>query len=148
MRGAIHPLPQYAFMGWCSVKAQGQLYVLPSTNVYPLVETVAYIFVRVFHIEFMCHASEIRIQPLGFFCKIISRISLSGNLFRMWLMWLLACGITKSFRPDFLDRWREMKPAEGRSGSWESWLAFSWFSKERVVYEGVSKSFRTESITK
>jgi hypothetical protein len=28
MRGAIPPLPQYAFMAWCSVKekAQGQLY--------------------------------------------------------------------------------------------------------------------------
>jgi hypothetical protein len=25
MRGAIPPLPQYAFMAWCSVKAQGQL---------------------------------------------------------------------------------------------------------------------------
>jgi len=25
MRGAIPPLPQYAFMVWCSVKAQGQL---------------------------------------------------------------------------------------------------------------------------
>jgi len=27
MRGAIPPLPQYAFMAWCSVKAQGQLYL-------------------------------------------------------------------------------------------------------------------------
>jgi hypothetical protein len=28
MSGAIHPLPQYAFMAWCSVKkAQGQLYL-------------------------------------------------------------------------------------------------------------------------
>jgi hypothetical protein len=26
MRGAIPPLPQYAVMAWCSVKAQGQLY--------------------------------------------------------------------------------------------------------------------------
>jgi hypothetical protein len=26
MRGAIPPLPQYAFMAWFSVKAQGQLY--------------------------------------------------------------------------------------------------------------------------
>jgi hypothetical protein len=26
MSGAIHPLPQYAFMAWCLVKAQGQLY--------------------------------------------------------------------------------------------------------------------------
>jgi len=27
MRGAIHPFPQYAFMAWCTVKAQGQLYL-------------------------------------------------------------------------------------------------------------------------
>jgi hypothetical protein len=26
MRGAIPPLPQYAFMEWCSAKAQGQFY--------------------------------------------------------------------------------------------------------------------------
>jgi hypothetical protein len=25
MRGAIPPLPQYVFMAWCSVEAQGQL---------------------------------------------------------------------------------------------------------------------------
>jgi len=29
MRGAISPLPQYAFMAWCSVKSQGKLYLLP-----------------------------------------------------------------------------------------------------------------------
>jgi hypothetical protein len=27
MSGAIHPPPQYAFMAWCSVKPQGQLYL-------------------------------------------------------------------------------------------------------------------------
>jgi hypothetical protein len=27
MSGAIPPLPQYTFMAWCSVKAQGQLYL-------------------------------------------------------------------------------------------------------------------------
>jgi hypothetical protein len=27
MRGAIPPLPQYAFMAWCSVKAQGKLHI-------------------------------------------------------------------------------------------------------------------------
>jgi hypothetical protein len=27
MSGAIPPLPQYTFMVWCSVKAQGQLYL-------------------------------------------------------------------------------------------------------------------------
>jgi len=27
MSGAVGPLPQYAFMAWCSVKAQGQLYL-------------------------------------------------------------------------------------------------------------------------
>jgi hypothetical protein len=28
MREAIPPLPQYSFMAWCSVKAQGQLYLI------------------------------------------------------------------------------------------------------------------------
>jgi hypothetical protein len=27
MSGAIPPFPQYAFMAWCSVKAQEQLYL-------------------------------------------------------------------------------------------------------------------------
>jgi hypothetical protein len=27
--GAIPPFPQHAFMAWCSVKAQGQLYLYP-----------------------------------------------------------------------------------------------------------------------
>jgi hypothetical protein len=27
MGGAIHPLPKYAFMVWCLVKAQGQIYL-------------------------------------------------------------------------------------------------------------------------
>jgi hypothetical protein len=27
MRGVTHPIPQYALMAWCSVKAQGQLYL-------------------------------------------------------------------------------------------------------------------------
>jgi hypothetical protein len=27
MSGAILPFPQYALMAWCSVKAQGQLYL-------------------------------------------------------------------------------------------------------------------------
>jgi hypothetical protein len=31
MRGAITPLPQYAFMALCSVKAQGQLYLFTTT---------------------------------------------------------------------------------------------------------------------
>jgi hypothetical protein len=29
MSGAVLPLPQYTFMAWCLVKAQGQLYLLP-----------------------------------------------------------------------------------------------------------------------
>jgi hypothetical protein len=36
MSGAIPPLPQYAFMAWCLVKAQGQLYLLP----FPLQENI------------------------------------------------------------------------------------------------------------
>jgi hypothetical protein len=34
MRGAVLPLPQYAFMAWCLVKkAQGQLYIVGSVRV-------------------------------------------------------------------------------------------------------------------
>jgi len=29
MPGAIPPLPQYTFMAWCLVKAEGHLYLLP-----------------------------------------------------------------------------------------------------------------------
>jgi len=29
MRGNVPPLYKYVFMAWCSVKAQGQLYLLP-----------------------------------------------------------------------------------------------------------------------
>jgi hypothetical protein len=32
MRGAIPPFPQYAFMAWCSVKAQGKLYLFYFIN--------------------------------------------------------------------------------------------------------------------
>jgi hypothetical protein len=40
MSGVIHPLPQYAFMVWCSVKAQGQFYIYlsPETFGYTLAE--------------------------------------------------------------------------------------------------------------
>jgi hypothetical protein len=31
MSGTIPPLPQYAFMAWCSVKAQGQIYLYLSS---------------------------------------------------------------------------------------------------------------------
>jgi len=32
MSGTVTPFPQYAFMAWCSAKAQGQLYILPFYN--------------------------------------------------------------------------------------------------------------------
>jgi len=32
MRVAVPPLTQYAFMTWCSVKAQGQLYIFTFLN--------------------------------------------------------------------------------------------------------------------
>jgi hypothetical protein len=31
MIGATNPFPQYTFMAWCSVKAQGQLYLFTFT---------------------------------------------------------------------------------------------------------------------
>jgi len=33
MREATIPLPQYGFVAWCSVKAQGQLYLLPYVTI-------------------------------------------------------------------------------------------------------------------
>jgi hypothetical protein len=49
MSGAIPPLPQYAFMVWCSVKGQGQVYLyLYNTevmNVCCFLSTYAYIFI-------------------------------------------------------------------------------------------------------
>jgi hypothetical protein len=40
MRGAIPPLPHYAFMAWRSVKAQGEIYLYPKYcrdwKVYPM----------------------------------------------------------------------------------------------------------------
>jgi hypothetical protein len=38
MGGAIHPLPQYAFMVWCLVKAQGQLYLYIHPNHVPAIK--------------------------------------------------------------------------------------------------------------
>jgi hypothetical protein len=29
MHGVLPPLPRYAFMAWCPIKPQGQLYILP-----------------------------------------------------------------------------------------------------------------------
>jgi len=34
MSGAINPRPQYAFMAWCLVKAQGEFYLLRCTHSY------------------------------------------------------------------------------------------------------------------
>jgi hypothetical protein len=38
MLGALPPLPQYAFLAWCSVKPQGQLYLYRSMKTYGGVE--------------------------------------------------------------------------------------------------------------
>jgi hypothetical protein len=56
MSGAIHPLPQYAFMAWCFVKARGQFYLnfkatdawIPSSaeikHVWSYASTPSYVF--------------------------------------------------------------------------------------------------------
>jgi hypothetical protein len=49
MSGTIRPLPQYAFMAWFSVKAQGQLYLLPLLNVetcLPVRDICTYVLMR------------------------------------------------------------------------------------------------------
>jgi len=43
MRGAIPPLPQCAFMAWCSVKAQGQFYQLYYTYFTSSLESKCYL---------------------------------------------------------------------------------------------------------
>jgi hypothetical protein len=40
MPGAIPPLPQYAFMAWCLVKAQGQFYLYLSTVTFDLAGSI------------------------------------------------------------------------------------------------------------
>jgi hypothetical protein len=40
MSGAIPPLPQYAFLVWCSVKAERQLYLYLLPFLYPDSETI------------------------------------------------------------------------------------------------------------
>jgi hypothetical protein len=42
MSGAIPPIPQYAFMAWCLVKAQGQLYLYLLEGTPPLFEVLVF----------------------------------------------------------------------------------------------------------
>jgi hypothetical protein len=45
MSGAISPLSQYAFMAWCLVKAQGQLYLylkIPSKEIHQVSQKLIY----------------------------------------------------------------------------------------------------------
>jgi hypothetical protein len=44
MNRAIHPLPRYAFMAWCLVKAQGQIYL--------------YIYLKILVYISVCHHRE------------------------------------------------------------------------------------------
>jgi hypothetical protein len=57
MSGAILPLPQYSFMAWCSVKAQGQLYL---------------------YIHILCHVQ------IFFTAKFLRRLK-SGLIFMIWI---------------------------------------------------------------
>jgi peptidoglycan/LPS O-acetylase OafA/YrhL len=55
MRGAILPLPQYAFMAWYSVQVQGQFYLtLPLLYV-----LIAKMLLKIFHHSPLCKATFI-----------------------------------------------------------------------------------------
>jgi hypothetical protein len=54
MSGAIPPLPQYAFMAWCSVKEQGQLYLY------------IYLYLYVYNIKLIFKLAEVSNYMLGF----------------------------------------------------------------------------------
>jgi hypothetical protein len=57
MRGAIPPLSQYAFMAWCSVKAQGQLYL--------------YLFIPCFKKSSFMHSSKLNNRSKNIFRALI-----------------------------------------------------------------------------
>jgi hypothetical protein len=69
MSGAIPPLPQYAFMAWCSVEAQGQLYLLLyCPQVFKIViNNIYYIKIgyKVNEIYILCHVPILCIQPFS-----------------------------------------------------------------------------------
>jgi hypothetical protein len=53
MRGAIPPVTQYAFMAWCSVKAQGLYVVLNVGSTLPLLCQIRIDYVSTFYVEVM-----------------------------------------------------------------------------------------------
>jgi hypothetical protein len=57
--GAIPPLPHYAFVAWCLVKAQGQLYL--------------------YHTCLMCEMKEYSKQKLQIFMRYIFRVICAGG---------------------------------------------------------------------
>jgi hypothetical protein len=55
MSVAIHPLPQYAFMAWCLVKAQGQLYLfLPFMRFVFVFRALEGLQLRVLSVSLIC----------------------------------------------------------------------------------------------
>jgi hypothetical protein len=71
MSGAIPPLPQLAFMAWCSVKkkAQGQIYLLPFTVIKQSSSKSTYLycmplrFQRVFNVRAHKIFHDCKMQP-------------------------------------------------------------------------------------
>jgi len=63
MGGAIHPLPQYAFMAWCLVKAQGHLYLLLKYFDFLLLMREAQVRFLIQKPTFLCYVTTL-IAPL------------------------------------------------------------------------------------
>jgi hypothetical protein len=64
MSGAIPPVPQCSFMAWCSVKAQGQLY-LYFTFIYKTHFTYTNIPSKLSHVIILAAAQEVPNSDLG-----------------------------------------------------------------------------------
>jgi hypothetical protein len=83
MRGAIHPLPQYAFMAWCLVKAQGQLYFYVN-----FINYENYLWGKIFKLRFILHQLTRDGQPacgLGEELNISPKNTVSSEmLLRAW----------------------------------------------------------------
>jgi hypothetical protein len=139
MRGAILPLPQYAFVAWCSVKAQGQLY-LPyewdkwkhrkSLRLNAIVFWSNKTYREGVNIRRFRDSVFICLRHQGLMIETVSETSDSYNeLTRM------------TFREDFIAN--KITGSRNRSRDFPNANPIT-----RSVYEGVSKSFRTESMNK
>jgi hypothetical protein len=77
MSGAIPPLPQYAFMAWCSVKAQGQLYfTFTFTFTFTIFLPLLVIIIIFLHREIWCSGNAMFLFSggMGFESRMVYQI--------------------------------------------------------------------------